>query len=139
METIKKILVTLGLVLLCFAGCESDIIGTNDLQTDGIGLVSNEFLFTQEYGYCDTVCQAESVIIGDYVLPYALKSYVRYINTGDTINNGLPKTGFRFIYNTQNAVEVNFGNGVIKDYNGSGVDSMKYFCNTNYEMIITYK
>jgi len=135
--TVITILIGIALIFLS-AGCDN-ITGISETQTDGIGLVSNSFLITQEYGYCDTICQAENVVLGDYILPYVQESYVRQVNTGDTVFNNLFKTGFVFMYNTQNPVSIDFGNGVTKSYNGYGIDSIKYFCNENYEVIITYE
>lgn len=137
----KTIIITvlIGIALVFLAsGCDSDLTGVI-YETDGIGSVSNSFLIMQEYGFCDTICQAENVILGDYILPYIQESYIREVSTGDTVYNNLFKTGFIFTYNTQNSVSVDFGNGVTKSYNGTGIDTIKYFCNENYEVIITYE
>jgi len=134
---IITILIGIALVFLS-VGCESDLTGVNEFSKDK-EIITNSFLITQEYGFCDTICQAENVIIGDYILPYIQESYVRYVNTGDTTYNNLFKTGFVLFYDTKNAVTIDFGNGVTKSYNGIGLDSIKYFCNTNYEVIITYE
>lgn len=130
-------LITL-IALLFIAGCGSDYNAVSP-QKDDLGLVQNSFTITQEYGHCDTVCIGESLIIGDYVIPYALESYVTGVTTCDTVRNELYKTGFLFYYNTQNSVNIDFGNGIAKSYNGVGIDTIKYFCNQNYEVIITYE
>jgi hypothetical protein len=134
---IITILIGIALVFLS-AGCESDLTGVNS-EFDGITSAKNSFTVVQEYGFCDTACIAENVIIGDYILPYVQESYVEQVYTGDTTYNNLFKTNFIFFYNTQNSAIVDFGNGVTKTYNGQGIDSIKYFCNQNYEVIITYE
>lgn len=128
-------LITL-IALLSIAGC-GDLVQTDKPQTDGRG--GNQFTFTQEFGYCDTVCIGESIVLGDFTLPYSEECFVESIATIDTVHNGLYQYAFMFQYNTSNAVSVNFGNGTTKSFNGSGIEVIKYFCNQNYEVIICYE
>lgn len=139
METMKKIAVILVLTLLCFAGCDSDLSGVSGSDNDKLLSGGNgNFTFIQEYGYCDTSCIAENVILGDYILPYITECYVRNFNTGDTVYNGLYQSNFLLLYNTSMSVSINLGNGETRTYRGQGVDTLKYFCNKNYEVIICY-
>ena len=52
MKTIHKILITLGLVLLCFAGCEGDLTGVK--ETDSSPVNSEKTVFIQFKGGTDT-------------------------------------------------------------------------------------
>lgn len=122
------------LILLFFAGCNE--IPNVSHQADKL---ENTFMFIQNYGYCDTMCVGESVVLTAQSLPYSLVCYPFTVTTEDTLYKGLYSYSFQFHYNTQNEVSVNFGNGITRYYYGNGMDEVKYFCNQNYGVIICYE
>jgi len=127
----KYKLITL-LALLSIAGC--DLIQLPDLSRAG-----DNFTFIQNYGYCDTVCIGESVILKDFSCDNSKKCYAFTITTGDTLYNGLYLDKFILGYNTSHLFSVNYGNGLSDLVNGAGSIEIKYFCNQNYEVIICYE
>lgn len=139
MEIIKKILVTLALVLLCFAGCESDLTGVSGSQDiKGLAPVDN-FLVTQSYGYCnDTMCVGTSIIL-DIIEGQNEQCIFLYINTGDTVYNGLSFDKFSIDYNLSHSYTVDFGNGNKQIFNNEGTYIIDWKCNKTYEVIICYE
>ena len=125
------------LALLSIAGC-SDLVQTEKQLTDSRNI--NQFLFTQDYGFCnDTICIGESVILKDFSCDNSKKCYAFTITTGDTLYNGLYLDKFILGYNTSHLFSVNYGNGLSDLVNGAGSIEIKYFCNQNYEVIICYE
>ena len=136
METLKKLAITAILVLLCFAGCDN-LVQNEAIETDSIEKSNNQFLFSQDYGYCnDTICIGESVILKDTVIYNENKCYVFEVYTGDTLYNGIYLSGFNLSVNLIDNFSMNFGNGQSKIFSGSENFKIKWFCNRTYEVII---
>ena len=126
----KYKLITL-LALLSIAGC--DLIQLPDLSRAG-----DNFTFIQNYGYCDTVCIGESVILAE-TNGEVDKCVIVYVTTGLDTLHGLNHYNIVLNYNLQNTYSVDFGNGQSQIFNNNGTFEINWKCNRTYEVIICYE
>jgi len=120
MKTIHKILITLGLVLLCFAGCESDLTGAGDNSNcRDSGTISVKII------------DASGVKLYSEDLPLIYVQQFREVNTN---SNGK----FTFEFTIPNGWGLLFESEPISFNSvGAGVVELNFEENTYYQIAIT--
>lgn len=119
------------LILLFFAGCgdKNPVNNTvNELKDN-----SSNITFSQEYVSFSPISYEIASANG-----LKTRSVILNVTTLDTNYNQHFCYGFQIHYNLSNEYQVNLGNGEIININGVGTKGIHWFCNENYEVIITF-